>query len=194
MLSMSAPSNPTQTIVLPESNRQDFLTLAANVGASHRAIGRVVDDFVSEVPHGSQMSAYELYADLYYQATGERVSPRTIRGWRRAATLYSKHDLRQFESLTDAQLIEAVNLAEVANIDPQEICAWAIDKQVSTVPAMRAHWLPPTSDEYHVDPPVITGFKRWARRHVPEHMQAEFDDLLKTINEFVERITKCQQE
>ena len=172
---------------LPDEIRERFITLSEQVGATHRALGRVVDEYVSEVQHGQHMAAYELFADLYRQTTGETISPRTIRAWRQAATLYSKHELTQFETLSDSQLIEAVNLAEIAKIDPQAICEWAVANQVSTVPAMRANWLPVTSTEYRIDPPVISGMIRYGIRMFEDTdpRRTEWDALVTRARELV---------
>lgn len=158
---------PDTNLCLPEEIETRFRALAENVGVTHRALGRVVDEYMQGLPHGQHMTGYTLFADLYRQTTGETVSPRTIRAWRYAAILYSKHDLKQFEPLSDAQLVEAVNLSKNGNlpdvITPQKICEWAVKTGCASVPAMRAHWLPPTGDETMTDPPAISAMVRVGR-------------------------------
>jgi len=171
---MSGPSN----LAMPTEITDRFTALAETVGQTHRALGRIVDEYVSELPHGYAMQAYELFADLYHQVTGETISPRTIRAWRDSVSSYSKQELRDFESLSDSQLVEAVKLSEVANMPAADICRWAVENAVSSVPAMRANWLPTTSTEYAVDIPAISGLIRYANHNLPDEKRPRFDELL----------------
>jgi hypothetical protein len=93
------------SLCLPAEITDRFTVLAETVGQTHRAIGRVVDEYVSEVQHGMTMQAYELFADLYYRVTGEQISARTIRAWRDSVTAYSKQELREFEALTRSRYL-----------------------------------------------------------------------------------------
>jgi hypothetical protein len=155
-------------LCLPEEIETRFRTLAENVGATHRALGRVIDEYMTKLPHGQHMTAYSIFADLYRQITGETVSPRTVRAWRYAAILYSKHDLEQFEPLSDSQLVEAVKLAKNDNIGitPQDICNWAVEAGCSSVPAMRAEWLPTTGTDEATDPPFISAMVRGGKANI----------------------------
>jgi len=173
---MSARSS----LCLPDEICQRFTTLAETVGQTHRALGRIVDEYVSEIPHGLTMQAYELFADLYYRTTGEQISPRTIRAWRDSVTAYSKQEIREFEPLRDAQLVEAVKLSEIANLPAADICRWAIANAVESVPEMRAHWLPTTGTVYQIDPPAISGLIRWANRTLEQGdpRRVRFDEIL----------------
>jgi hypothetical protein len=147
-------------LCLPEEIETRFRALAENIGVTHRALGRVVDEYMQDLPHGGHMAGYGLFADLYRQVTGETISPRTIRAWRYAAITFSKHDLEQFEQLSDSQLVTAVELSEIANIEPKVICEWAVKTGCASVPAMRANWLPPTGDDAMTDPPAISAMVR----------------------------------
>ena len=179
---MSARSNP---ICLPDEIRERFTALSEAVGATHRALGRVVDEYVSEVPHGYHMTAYELFADLYHQVTGEIISARTIRAWRHAAIDFTKYDLERFHALSDSQLVESVKLAEIAKVEPVDVCEWAVANAVQSVPEMRAHWLPVTTYEQDTDLPVVSGLVRYADKHLPEHRRPRFDALLTELREIL---------
>jgi hypothetical protein len=147
-------------LCLPEEIETRFRALAENIGVTHRALGRVVDEYMQDLPHGRHMAGYGLFADLYRQVTGETISPRTIRAWRYAAITFSKYDLERFEQLSDSQLVTAVELSEIANIEPKAICEWAVETGCASVPAMRANWLPPTGDDTMTDPPAISAMVR----------------------------------
>lgn len=176
----------TEWLVLPEEVENQFSTLAGAIGSTKRMLGRIVDEYMQNVPQGKHMAAYSLFADLYHRATGETVSPRTIRHWRHAAFVFSKHDLREFHSLSDSVLIEAVVLAEIANTTPRVICEWAVAKSCDNVPQMRAHWLPVTGTEYQTDPPFISGMLRYEKT-LPQEKRAAFVEL---VNEFRRRFAE----
>ena len=156
------------SLCLPDEIRDRFAAVSEIIGKTHRSLGLIVDEYLSEVPYGQHMAAYELFADLYREKTGEQISARTIRIWRHAVIDYSKHDLLQYESLSDAQLTEAVSLAEVAKVTAADVCEWTIANAIDSVPAMRAHWLPQTSTEYEIDLPGISGMKRTIERWIPQ--------------------------
>lgn len=173
---------------LPEEISQRFTTLAENIGRTHRSLGIVMDEYISDLPHGYHMIAYGLFADLYRQVTGETVSVRQVRAWRQVVTAYSREELRRYEALTDAQLIEAVKLAEIANIEPTEICEWAVANVVTSVPQMQAHWLPVTSDgQDNIDLPAISAVIRTARRFFPadDPRWDELNQLLARLRELL---------
>jgi predicted DNA-binding protein len=172
-------------LCLPDEIRERFRALSENIGATHRALGRVVDEYISEVPYGQHMTAYELFADLYHQVTGEVISARTIRTWRHLAIAFTKHDLNKYEALSDSQLEAAVSLSETAKVTPQEICEWTLAGAVDNVPAMRAHWLPPTTYEQDTDPPVISGLLRYAEKHLDPARRERFDTLLAELRELL---------
>ena len=71
-------------------------------------------------------------------------------------------------------------MATIANVPPQDICEWAIDGQVQSVPAMRAEWLPQTTTGYEIDPPAIAGIKRSLARRL-----AEDDERWPRVNEIL---------
>lgn len=186
---------PTQhdRLCLPEEIEIRFRTLAENVGATHRALGRVVEEYMTKLPHGKHMDAYGLFADLYRQATGETVSPRTVRAWRYAAISFSKHDLVRFEQLSDSQLVTAVELSEIANIEPKAICEWAVETGCASVPAMRAYWLPTTGDDTMTDPPAISAMVRVGKMgrywHARPDLLAEWQKLIEQARRIWREIT-----
>lgn len=176
--------------ILPEEVENEFSAVAQGVGRLHRALGRIVDCYVSEVPHGYHMAVYESFADLYHRITGEHISARTIRFWRKSAVEFSKADLKEFHALSDSMLTESVILAEVANIEAKEICKWAVEKAVDSVPALRAHWLPIESgdDLYHQDPPVISNLLRLAREMTGERRE-RLDKLIDEIRKLLAEVS-----
>ena len=165
-------------LCLPDEIRDRFAAVSDFIGKTHRSLGLIVDEYLSEVPYGQHMAVYELFADLYREKTGEQISARTIRIWRHAVIDYSKHDLLQYESLSDAQLTEAVSLAETAKVTAADVCQWTIDNAIDSVPAMRAHWLPQTSTEYAIDIPVISGLLRYANHNLPAEKRQRFDEIV----------------
>jgi hypothetical protein len=156
---------PLPTYCLPDDISNDFEIIAGREGQIHRMLGRIVDEYVSGefTHHGQRMIIYGLFADLYYRTTGETISARQIRAWRHSAVDYSKHDLERFEALSDSQLTAAIELAETANIDAKEICQWAVDNQVRSVPQMRANYLPPPTGYSADEWPGILSLVRSAR-------------------------------
>lgn len=155
----------TVRTVLPERVANVFRTIAENIGRTHRTLGKIIDTYMQDLPHGCHMQAYGEFVDLYKQTTGELVSVPTIRSWRRAAVIYTKHDLMEYGSLSDSQLIESIKLSEInrellPDITPQDICNWCMDTLTNTVPAMQAHWLPLTGTPEYIDPPALSGIIR----------------------------------
>ena len=117
--------------------------------------------------------------------TGEIISARTIRSWRHAVIDYSKHDIMEFEVLSDSQLIAAVSLAEVAKVTPREVCEWTVANAVSDVPTMRANWLPPTTYDNNTDLPVVSGLIRYADKHLPADARPRFDALISELRQIL---------
>jgi hypothetical protein len=175
-------------LCLPEDVEIEFCTLAENIGFAKRAIGRLVFQYVDQLQYGQQMTAYTLFADLYYKVTGDYISPRTVRAWSDSAKTFTKHDLNQYESLSDSQLLEAVSLSKTAKVPAQQICEWAVETGCASVPAMRAEWLPVTGNDDYVDPPFVSGFARFIRRFAEtDPRRAELENLIERVREILRR-------
>ena len=174
---------------LPEDIENQFAAVAQGVGSIHRMLGRIVDEYMANIPQGARMAVYESFADLYHRVTGENISARTIRTWRKSAVEFSKNDLQEFHALSDSMLTEAVSLAEMAKTDAREICEWAVDHAIKSVPQLRAHWLPPESgpDIYRQDPPVVSSLLRYVRRFDGEKL-ARFQKLIDEIRQLLREL------
>lgn len=172
--------------VLPEDVENQFSAVAQGVGSIHRMLGRIVDEYMADVPQGSHMAVYDSFGDLYHRVTGENISARTIRAWRKSAVEYSKNEIEQFHELSDSMLTEAVLLAEIAKIEPRYICEWAVDHAVKSVPQLRAHYLPQESgpDIYRQDPPVVSSLLRYVRRFDGEKL-TRFQKLIDEIRQLL---------
>jgi len=153
---------------MPEEISERFKILAQSVGTIERSLGRVMDEWITELPKGYHEQAFEMFSDLYRSATGQYRTPRTMRSWRTAAITYKRHELETFHALSDSQLVAAVELAEIRQdgATAQDIAQWAVDKGVSSVPAMREQWGTITSTGDEIDPGWLTGIKRTAKRYL----------------------------
>jgi hypothetical protein len=167
-------------IILPDTVRETVRIFANASATARRAMAHELQEYMDQVPYGAKMTVYELIAHEWNDATGDQVTANTVRHWMRSVTEYTMHDLRRYEHLTDAQLVEAVSLATVAKVTPQDICDWAVDGQVQSVPTMRAEWLPQTSTGYEIDPPWLAGLKRTIARHIPQD-----DPRWQRVNELI---------
>lgn len=169
-----------------------FAVLAEQITKTRRAMGKIVDESILESPsHIYHETIYELYADLYYQKTGDKVSPRTVRYWRDMAIKFTAHDIATFELLPDSILLEAVKLSdELAsfanghNATAQQICQFAMDNQISTVPDLRERILPSTYTGNERDPGWLSSLKRHAKGWPPH------DDRWPTFRYHVGEIIK----
>lgn len=153
---------------MPPEISDRFTVLAQQVGTIERSLGRVMDEWITELPKGYHEQAFELFSDLFRSATGQYRSPRTMRSWRTAAITYKRHELESFHALSDSQLVAAVELAEIRQdgATAQDIAAWAVANHVSSVPAMRDQWGTITSTDGETDPGWLTGLKRTAKRYL----------------------------
>jgi len=176
-------------ISIPDDVINQFTTVAQSIGTIERTLGKIMDEWISELPKGLHETAFELFADLYRTATGQTRSPRTMRAWRTAAIMYSKHDIEKYHTLTDSQLTAAVVLAEIRQdkTTPQQIAAWAVEHHVSSVPKMYDHWGEQTSTNGETDPGWISSIKRYVR-HWPQNdpRHAELSALLAQVRALIE--------
>lgn len=174
-------------LCLPEEIKNQFCTIAENIGKTHRMLGRVMDEYISDLPHGRRMDAYIEFANLYNEVTGEIVSPVTVRHWRHSAMCYSRHNLQRFEVLSDSQLTEAVKLAEINKIGADQICEWCVENEVRTVSAMRANWLPNTGTPTQTDPPALSGIIRlFGRLFKTDHPQRKrIDEIINELRSYL---------
>ena len=117
-------TGPGPRICLPDDVRETIRTFAEESARQHRALALALRDFMSEVPQGAKETVYELIAAEWYDVTGEPTSARTVRYWLQSVTTYTKEQIRRYEPLTDAQLVEAVKLASDCQngATPQDIC------------------------------------------------------------------------
>jgi hypothetical protein len=102
-------------------------------------------------------------------------------------TKFSKLELQRYENLSQAQLTEAVKLAEINKIEPVDVCEWAVANAIDSVPAMRAHWLPQTSTDYVIDPPWISGIKSTINKWFPAD-DPEYRDIMRMVDEIARRL------
>lgn len=178
---------PAPKLSLPDDIRTVVRTFAAQSATVRRNMMRELRDYMDEVPHGAKMIVYGLIAAEWNDTTGEHVSERTVRQWMHSVSAYSAHDLRDFALLSDALLIEAVNLADIRQngTTPQDICVWAVANACDSVPLLRAHFLPQTSTGYEIDPPWVSGLKRYIVRAV-----VSTDPRWTRINELITELRK----
>lgn len=174
-------------MILPDEITNRFTVIAENIGRTHRQLGAIMDEYISDLPHGYHMQAYKAFAELYYQITGEVVSEVTVRHWRHSAMSYSKNNLLQFEQLSDSQLTEAVKLAEINNLDAGYICQWCVDNQIKSVPEMRAEWLPVSGPPEAIDPPALSGIIRlFGRLFKPDHPhRARIEEIITELRGYL---------
>lgn len=160
----SRPGEAAPKIILPDDIVTTVRFFAEQSVQPRRLMVRVLADFLIEIPYGAKMTIYELIAAEWHSATGDNVSGRTVRAWIHSVQDFTRVELQRYETLSDAQLIAAVELSEIAKVTPQQICEWAIAEQVSSVPQMRLEWLPPTSTAYTIDPGWLSAIKNTANR------------------------------
>ena len=147
---------------LPDDILQTIQNYANEATKQKRLLAFVLQDFLSDIPHGQHMTMYELIAAEWSAVTGDIISGRTVRHWVHSVKTYSQAQMTRYQLLTDAQLIEAVKLASDCQneITPQQICEWCVENEIATVSAMRANWLPLTGTPEQTDPPALSGIIR----------------------------------
>jgi len=143
--------------------------------------------FVAEIKHGYHDEVYAMIADQWNAHSGEDVTARTVRYWIASVQDYTADELRAFRDLTSAQLVEAVKLATIAKVEVGDICRWAVDGQVQTVTAMRAHWLPLTGEPDKTDPPYVTALVRWFGRLAQKHSEHKprIDEMIAEVRSWL---------
>ena len=129
-------------IEIPDEVADRFRTLAETKAGIERALGRVMDDWISELPTGYHETAFELFQRLYYDTTGHWREIRTLQFWRTCATRYTAAELEELHPLSDAQLNKAVELAIncTDGTTAADIGRWAIANGINKVPPMVEHW------------------------------------------------------
>lgn len=156
-------------ITLPDDIINEVQELCDQAVSKQIAIGYAVWRWMKQagVKHGEKMQAYDAFADVVYQRTGEAVTGNTIRKWKHAADLMEEVGDR-YQAMPYAVFLEAVNLSSPGQNEIM-ILDWAIEN-LPTVPQLRAHWLPQTSADTYAQPdaPAVAALVRSFRRMLPE--------------------------
>jgi hypothetical protein len=152
------------SVILSDDLRSAIQAFANETTRQKRLLAYVLVDYMDKkLQHGEHAKFYDAVADEWNSYTGEYITGRTVRYWCQSVKQYSKAELKEYTALTNAQLIEAVKLAndcQFFDITPQEICEWCIDNEIQSVREMRAHWLPTTGTPDAIDPPALSGIIR----------------------------------
>lgn len=183
-------NTPPVALVLPDEIIEAVRNHAGESVRQRRALAYSILPYLDEVERydGSLATVYELVADEWNRATGDGITARTVRYWVQSVRVFTKQELRRYEPLTDAQLIEAVRIGnDCQTASPQEICDWCVSEAVYSVPAMRAHWLPLTGTDEQVDPPAVTGLVRYLFRRFPSNHpnRAKVEELIAALRELL---------
>lgn len=148
-----------------------------------REIGALVDEWIPHLEHGQKMDMYQQVANIVRQTATrpehKKISPRTIRHWRRVFGWCSKYG-SAYNELPGSLINVAIQVADIANLTPSYVCDWLINTGTRSEDALWANFLPTTSNGYEADHPVISGLLRGINKNWQQH--SRFPRLIRLVN------------